>query len=110
MEEWRAIQGLLAIIQSTGRGGISSDDPEVVQKLEAKIVKLEAWQEKMKATNAFYRKYKTLDDCPHLSKSEVENLKVNMSSSWRSEPKPFESYQLTNNNAEIRRLKNVSKH
>lgn len=105
MEEWRVIQGLLAIIQSTGRGGISSDDPEVVQKLEAKIVKLEVWQEKMKATNSFYRKYKTLDDCPHLSKSEVENLKVNMSSSWRSEPKPFESYQLTNNNAEIRRLK-----
>lgn len=105
MEEWREIQGLLDKIQSTGRGGISSDDPEVVQKLEAKVMKLEAWQETMKATNAYYCKHKTLDDCPHLLKSEVEKLKVNMASNWRSEPKPFETYQLTNNNAEIRRLK-----
>ena len=28
-----------------------------------------------------------------------------MASSWRSDPRPFESYQLTNNNAEIRRVK-----
>ena len=28
-----------------------------------------------------------------------------MASSWRSDPRPFESYQLTNNNAEIRRVR-----
>lgn len=28
-----------------------------------------------------------------------------MAASWRSDPRPFESYQLTNNNAEIRRVK-----
>ena len=28
-----------------------------------------------------------------------------MASNWRSDPRPFESYQLTNNNAEIRRVK-----
>ena len=32
-------------------------------------------------------------------------LKASMASSWRSDPRPFESYQLTNNNAEIRRVK-----
>ena len=35
----------------------------------------------------------------------IEKLKASMASSWRSDPRPFESYQLTNNNAEIRRVK-----
>ncbi|MCT6922829.1 LPD25 domain-containing protein [Metasolibacillus sp.] len=105
MEEWREIQGLLDKIQSTGRGGISADDPEAIHKLEAKLTSLVKLQETMKATNAYYRKHKTMDGCPHLPKSEVENLKVAMESNWRSDPKPFEAFQLSNNNAEIRRLK-----
>ena len=59
----------------------------------------------MKAVNAYYRKNKTLDGCPHLSAEQTEKLKAAMSGSYRANPKPFESYQLSNNNAEIRRLK-----
>ena len=40
-----------------------------------------------------------------LSTDQIERLKSDMAASWRSSPKPFESYQLTNNNAEIRRVK-----
>ena len=40
-----------------------------------------------------------------LSPDQIEKLKASMASSWRSDPRPFESYQLTNNNAEIRRVK-----
>ena len=32
-------------------------------------------------------------------------MKASMSGSWRGNPKPFESYELSNNNAEIHRLK-----
>ncbi|NBH19476.1 DUF4316 domain-containing protein [Clostridiaceae bacterium] len=105
MEEYREIQGLLDKIRSTGMGGISADDPNAVSKLESKLAKLEQAQETMKAVNAYYRKHKTLDGCPHLSTEQIEKLKEAMSGSYRANPKPFESYQLSNNNAEIRRLK-----
>ena len=105
MEEYREIQGLFDKIRSTGMGGISADDPNAVSKLESKLAKLEALQETMKAVNAYYRKHKTLDGCPHLSPEQIEKLKASMSGSYRANPKPFESYQLSNNNAEIHRLK-----
>ena len=96
---------MLDKIRSTGMGGISADDPNAVSKLESKLAKLEQAQETMKAVNAYYRKNKTLDGCPHLSPEQIEKLKASMSGSYRANPKPFESYQLSNNNAEIHRLK-----
>lgn len=105
MEEWRQIQGLLDKIRSTGRGGISADDPEAVAKLRAKQESLERTQEHMKAVNAFFRKHNTLDGCPELSAEEIEKLKVSMARDWRVPPKPFPSYMLTNNNASIRQVK-----
>ena len=105
MQEFNEIQGLLDKIRSTGMGGISADDPDAVSKLESKLAKLETLQETMKAVNAYYRKNKTLDGCPHLSPEQIEKLKASMSGSYRANPKPFESYQLSNNNAEIHRLK-----
>lgn len=105
MEEWRQIQGLLDKIRSTGRGGISADDPEAVAKLRAKLGSLERTQEHMKAVNAFFRKHNTLDGCPDLSEEEIEKLKVSMARDWRVPPKPFPSYMLTNNNASIRQVK-----
>ena len=105
MEEWRDIQGLLDKIRSTGMGGISADDPQAVQKLESKLASLEKSQETMKAVNAYYRKNKTLDGCPHLSPEQLEKLKADMSSQWHLGDKPFASWALSNNNAEIRRVK-----
>ena len=105
MEEWRYIQGLLDKIRSTGMGGISADDPAAVEKLQKKLDSLERSQLIMKEVNAYYRKHGTLDGCALLSPDHIERLKSDMAASWRSSPKPFESYQLTNNNAEIRRVK-----
>ena len=70
-------------------GGISADDPQAVQKLEKKLESLEKSQETMKAVNAYYRKHKTLDGCPHLPPEELEKLKADMASSWHFEDKPF---------------------
>ena len=105
MEEWNDIQGLLDKIRSTGMGGISADDPQAVQKLEAKLEKLQAAQDTMKAVNAYYRKHKTLDGCPNLSAESIEKMKSEMSSQWHIEDKPYPSWALSNNNAEIRRIK-----
>ncbi len=105
MEEWRQIQGLLDKICGTGRGGISTDDPEAVQKLKIKLAGLEQDQERMKAVNAYYRKHKTLDDCPLLSPEQIEKLRASMARDWRTDPKPYPSFHLTNNSAVIRQTK-----
>ena len=105
MEDWNEIQGLLDKIRSTGMGGISADDPQAIQKLEAKLEKLQAAQDTMKAVNAYYRKHKTLDGCPNLSAERIEAMKAEMSSQWHIEDKPYPSWALSNNNAEIRRIK-----
>lgn len=89
----------------SGKEIITSGDPEAIEKLKNKLSSLEKAQETMKAVNAFYRKHKTLDGCPDLSWENIEKLKSSMTDSWRSDPKPFESWALSNNNAEIRRVK-----
>ena len=105
MEDWNEIQGLLDKIRSTGMGGISADDPQAIQKLEAKLEKLQSAQDTMKAVNAYYRKHKTLDGCPALSAERIEAMKAEMSSQWHIQDKPYPSWALSNNSAEIRRVK-----
>ena len=105
MQEWRDIQGLLDKIRSTGMGGISADDPDAVSKLQAKLANLQESQETMKAVNAYYRKHKTLDGCPDLSPQTLEKLKADMAQGWHLEDKPFASWALSSNNAEIHRIK-----
>ena len=64
-----------------------------------------AQQATMKAVNAYYRKHKTLEGCPELTAEQVEKVKASMSQDWRKDPVPFPSYLLTNNNANIRRVR-----
>ena len=102
--EWKDIQGLLEKIRSTGMGGISADDPDAVKKLNAKLEKLTKAQETMKAVNAYYRKHKSLEGCPELDSEAIEKLKARMEIRGIHD-KPYPSWALSNNNAEIRRIK-----
>lgn len=102
--EWKDIQGLLEKIRSTGMGGISADDPDAVKKLTAKLEKLTKAQETMKAVNAYYRKHKSLEGCPELDGKAIEKLKTRMEIRGIQD-KPYPSWALSNNNAEIRRIK-----
>lgn len=82
---------------------IYSNDDLAIEKLESKIADLQQTQSLMKEVNAFYRKNKTLNGCNLLTEDEIEKLKVNMGyHSWYDVPYP--SYELTNNNANIKRL------
>lgn len=104
MGEYMEIKGLLDKMRSVGTGGISSDDPQALAKLKDKLAKLEESQQTMKDVNAYYRKNKTLDGCPGISNEALEALKASMARSWRTDPKPFESWALSNNNANIHRI------
>lgn len=105
MEEYNEIQGLLNKMRSVGHGGISSDDPAALEKLRKKLESLESLQQTMKNVNAYYRKHKSLDGCPDLTPAQIAKLTADMAGDWRTNPKPFETFHLSNNNANIRRIK-----
>jgi hypothetical protein len=96
MEEYNYINGLLDKIRSVGTGGISSDDENAVAKLEAKLSELERSHNIMKEVNAYYRRHKTLDGCTAITDEAKMKITAAMNRNWRSDPKPFESYSLTN--------------
>lgn len=102
-QEYNEIEKLKDKIQSIGRGGIMSDDKNALAKLESKLQQLESAQVKMKAVNAYYRKHKTLDGCPDITVEESEQLIANMIKFQQDQP--YYSFELTNNNANIRRTR-----
>lgn len=103
--EYQQIYEILERIKSTGMGGIMSDDKNALEKLTVKLNGLVALQAKMRAVNAYYRKHKTLDGCPDLTPTEIARATAAMSGSAIYNDVPFAPYELSNNNANIRRLK-----
>lgn len=86
---------------------ISSDDPEAVIKLKAKLNKLQRIQDAMKKINAEYRKCKGDVDKMDISEEAKTNLK-RAKENYRydiSRFKPFESYKLSNNNQNMSTIK-----
>ena len=104
--EWQDIQGLLDKIRSTGMGGISSDDPQAVEKLEAKLATLEKNQEMMKAANAAIR----MKD-PAKGDAKLAELGYTPEDIAKLRAPDFcgrigyPAYALQNNNANIRRIR-----
>jgi len=72
-----------------GTGGISSDDPEAIQKLQAEIDAAQEYQDAMKAANVKWRK-------------EGNKAGRQADGTW-VEP-PCAPYQLSNNSANIKRM------
>lgn len=92
---------------SVGRGGISSDDPDAILKLEAELKEVEDRQALMKRVNAAHKRFlkdpASLDgeDFPEAVKQRIRTYKP--AYSW--EPHPFAPFQLTNNSANARRIR-----
>jgi hypothetical protein len=90
------------------RGGISSDDPNALEKLQTKLANAEHLQDFMKKANAVIKNYPTtelrikalLPLCCH-----EEKLARNLMEPDYAGRIGFKDYQLTNNSAEIRRLR-----
>ncbi len=89
---------------------IFSDDPDAIEKLQAKIAEAEREQEFMKAVNRVCRSKKTtteektaiLRDTYHFDSTSIHNL---LTPEYSYEKPGFQGWRLSNNNANIRRMK-----
>lgn len=86
---------------------IKTSDANALDRLQAELAQLEALQTRMKAINAAHKKFKKTPeslDKSELSESDKKIVREYVPPySW--EPHPFAPYQLSNNNANVRRVK-----
>ena len=106
MPEWNEIQCIPHKIRSVGTGGISGDDPNALNKLRAKLESLERLQNRMKAANSAIRMKDQAKGDAKLSEmgyspSDIKELRSTDFCGRIGYP----AYQLSNNNANIRRIR-----
>lgn len=81
-------------------------EPQSAEKLTAELNKCEELQGVMKEVNAYWRKFATCVGAPGITEQQAAKLDEKIAAtrySW--EKQPFSSYDLTNNNSKIKRLK-----
>ncbi|GGX72465.1 hypothetical protein GCM10007385_46560 [Tateyamaria omphalii] len=122
VEEGKRAGALRAKAAAVGTGGISSDDPDAVDKLREKLANLETSQANMKAANKIVRKWAKKGVTPESAGEDFDTYAAELAAvadhfsaqvarellkpQWGDAgPIGFAPYQLTNNNAEINRLK-----
>jgi hypothetical protein len=99
---------------AVGLGGISSDDPDAVKKLRDQLDALEEKQRFMKQVNAAWKKagapaadntdaWHAIADAMGVTPEDLNRTRREMAGGLT--PRPFPGYALTNNGANIRRIK-----
>lgn len=81
---------------------ISSDDPQAIEKLEKKLASLTKHQEIMKWANKILRSKKT--SIKEKQKELLVRLSADIVGVFTKDCEGFRSYELTNNNANIKRI------
>ena len=84
---------------------ISREDPNAIEKLYEKLAECERLQDTMKEVNSYYRKEGKVIGCPCLTEKQADALDESMRRRYPMHTQPYPPYALTNNSAEIRRLK-----
>ena len=85
---------------------ISAGDPQELEKLNDKLDTCVKQQEFMKTVNAYWRKSGTCRGCPNVSDELAAKLDAKIERAYSWEKQPFSSYELSGNNAEMKRLQN----
>jgi hypothetical protein len=90
---------------AAGNHAISGDNPEAVNLYREKLVILEADQEEMKAINKAFGKGDEALKALGLDDARIAKIKKAVESAPSFAKKPYPAWALSNNNAEIRRVK-----
>lgn len=104
-EEFLEIAKILDKIKRIGTGGISSDDPNAIEKLKAKVAELEKEQNFAKALNRYYKKNGTCVGFQDLDYAIAKKIDAQIKAQLSWEQKPYPSYELTSINGKIKRAK-----
>lgn len=102
MAKYEKIMAMKSRIATVGSGGIKASDEDAIERLEAKAKRLEERHDLMKRANAYYRKHGTLEGFEGLSTGKTLDAEECIESVTG---KPFPSYALTNNLANIKRVR-----
>lgn len=115
MENFRKADHYLDMLKRAHTLAVKSDDPEVLDFLRAKLAGLEEAHALMVSANAYYRKNKTLEgfeDIPADTMAWITRPGVYLPGGRNGDGsplafygKPFPTYELTNSNANIKRVK-----
>ena len=115
MENWRKADHYLDMLKRAHTLAVKSDDPEVLDFLRAKLAGLEEVHALMVSANAYYRKNKTLkgfEGIPADTMAWITRPGVYLPGGRNGDGsplafygKPFPTYELTNSNANIKRVK-----
>jgi hypothetical protein len=83
----------------------STKEPQSAETLTAELEKCEKLQATMKEVNAYFRKYGTCVGAPGITEAQAAKLDAKIADARHSwDNQPFASYDLTNNNSQIKRL------
>lgn len=107
--EYNKIQGILGKIRSIGTGPIDFADPHAREMLVERIESIKAVHQQHLEANAYYRKHKTLDGCPGITRKDYEWLtRPGVYAKGDGSPlalhgTPFPAYELQSETAAIKR-------
>ena len=83
-----------------------SNEPQSAEKLTEELRKCEELQETMKGVNAYWRKTGTCMGAPGITDEQAKKLDNKIvNARYSSDRQPFSSCDLTNNNSQIKRLR-----
>ena len=120
LEQHKAAEEVARRAASVGTGGISSDDPDAAAKLRQELAQVEDAGRQMVETNAAWRKagrprpdddvgWTKVADLLGRSPNDFVKFRQNLARSRALMPyldgRPFESYAISNNGANARRIK-----
>lgn len=91
--------------ESVGKGGISSDDPDAIEKLKEKLEQLIANQEFMKVANKAFRLKDTEEGDELLRGMGLSDQQIYELRNPKYGSIGFKGFELSNNNANIRRVR-----
>lgn len=108
-QEWQQLESLKNSLRGGYSMSISSDDPQAVEALTAKLEKLKKAHAFKVAANAYFRKNKTFKGMEGLNDEAAEKLDNdarNAAARMGGRCEPFPAWSLSNENAEIKRVEN----
>lgn len=105
--EYDEIKAILDKIESVGTGAVDLRDPNAREMLADQLQRYQAQLDQSKAINAYYRKHKSFDGCPHISAERAAKYNAELADAKARGyvmDNPVPSYELTSIRCKIKRL------